>query len=76
MHHFYPSVITCNSNDRYRFKTGAAPVIGLSRHAAENETHKENINLPRFVGQRARNYDIKIENESNADAEATVTLIK
>ena len=50
----------------------------LSQCVVENELHKENINLPRFVGlpedsHHVHNCEIKTENENNIDVVATVT---
>ena len=63
LHHFHPSIITCDSKDRHRLKIGAVPAMCLSKCAAENELHKENINLPRFVFlpedlQHVHNYEM------------------
>ena len=62
-------------------KIGAAPEICLSQCTVENEPHKENINLPRFVGfpedlKNVHNYEMKIENENNADVVTTVILTR
>ena len=81
LHHFYPSVITCDSNDLRQLNIGAAPTVCLSQHAVENELHKENVNLPRIVVspedlQHVQKYEMKIANENNADVVATVTLTR
>ena len=40
LHHFHPSVITCDSKDRHRLKIGAHPTMHLSQHTVENELRK------------------------------------
>ena len=65
LHHLHPSVITFDPNYRHRLKIRASPKMCLSQYAVENDLHKENINLPRFVGlpedlQHVHNYEMKI----------------
>ena len=54
----------------------------MQRSSTHINVHtKENINSPRLMGfpedlQHARNYEMKIENESNADTTVTVTPIR
>ena len=50
IHHFHPSVYTCNDNGKYTLKIGAAPTMYLNKFGMDNDAYKEDKNKPRIVG--------------------------
>ena len=50
MHHFHPSVHTCDDNGKHTLKIGANPTMHVSRFSMENEACKEDQNACRIAG--------------------------
>ena len=50
MHHFHPSVCTCDDNGKCALKIGANPTMHLSQFSMENDACKEDENMFRIAG--------------------------
>ena len=50
IHHFHPSVVTCDDNGKHTLMVGAAPTMCSCKFAMENDAYKEEKSLCRTVG--------------------------
>ena len=50
IHHFYPSVVECDSNNEIKLVTGASPTTCMTAFSMRNSEINEDKKLERIVG--------------------------